>query len=86
MDNFGRVMVNKLDYPYIFTNPSARVGYDQGLFLKRSLTSLNSEFSFSQTSCFTKAEEAKLDNQTFTNEFESHWVPHSSLFHIYSKS
>ena len=29
----------------------------QGQFFKRSLTGLNSEFSFSYTSCLTKAEE-----------------------------
>ena len=32
----------------------------QGQFFKRSLTGLNSEFSFSQTSCPTKAEEPSL--------------------------
>ena len=31
----------------IFTNPSARAGYDTRSFFKRSLTGLNSEFSFS---------------------------------------
>ena len=31
----------------IFTNPSARVGYDTRSIFKRSLTGLNSEFSFS---------------------------------------
>ena len=31
----------------IFTNPSARVGYDTRSIFKRSLTVLNSEFSFS---------------------------------------
>ena len=31
----------------IFTNPSARAGYDTRLVFKRSLTGLNSEFSFS---------------------------------------
>ena len=30
----------------IFTNPSARAGYDTRSFFKRSLTGLNSEFSF----------------------------------------
>ena len=34
-------------YISIFTNPSARAGYDTRLILKRSLTGLNSEFSFS---------------------------------------
>ena len=31
----------------IFTNPSARAGYDTRLVSKRSLAGLNSEFSFS---------------------------------------
>ena len=31
----------------IFTNPSARAGYDTRLIFKRNLTGLNSEFSFS---------------------------------------
>ena len=34
-------------YVYIFTNPSARAGYDTRSIFKRSLTGLNSEFSFS---------------------------------------
>ena len=41
----------------IFTNISARAGYDTRSIFKRSLTGLNSEFSFSYTSCLTKAEE-----------------------------
>ena len=41
----------------LFTNPSARAGYDTRSIYKRSLTGLNSEFSFSYTSCLTKAEE-----------------------------
>ena len=44
----------------IFTNPSAQVGYDTRSIFKRSLTGLNSEFSFSSTSCLTKAEEPSL--------------------------
>ena len=44
----------------IFTNPSARAGYDTKSIFKRSLTGLNSEFSFSYTSCLTKAEEPSL--------------------------
>ena len=35
------------DYIYIFTNPSAPAGYDTRSIFKRSLTGLNSEFSFS---------------------------------------
>ena len=38
-------------------NPSARAGYDTRSIFKRSLTGLNSEFSFSEASCLTKAEE-----------------------------
>ena len=41
-------------------NPSARAGYDTRSIFKQSLTGLNSEFSFSQTSCLTKAEEPSL--------------------------
>ena len=44
----------------LFTNPSARAGYDTRSIFKRSLTGLNSEFSFSKTSCLTKAEEPSL--------------------------
>ena len=44
----------------IFTNPSARAGYDTRSIFKRSLTGLNSEFSFFWTSCLTKAEEPSL--------------------------
>ena len=41
-------------------NPSARTGYDTRSIFKRSLTGLNSEYSFSNTSCLTKAEEPSL--------------------------
>ena len=44
----------------IFTNPTARAGYDTRSIFKRSLTGFNSEFSFSQTSCLTKVEEPRL--------------------------
>ena len=40
--------------------PSARAGYDARSIFKRSLTGLNPEFSFSYTSCLTKAEEPSL--------------------------
>ena len=36
-------------YHIIFTNPSARAGYDTRSIFKRSLTGLNSEFSFCLT-------------------------------------
>ena len=41
-------------------NPSARAGYDTRSIFKRRLTDLNSEYSFSLTSCLTKAEEPSL--------------------------
>ena len=41
-------------------NPSTRAGYDTRSIFKRSLTGLNSEFSFSKTSYLTKAEELSL--------------------------
>ena len=49
----------KVRLPYLPTPP---LGQDmtQGQFFKRSLTGLNSEFSFSYTSCLTKAEELSL--------------------------
>ena len=47
-------------YLSILPNPSARAGYDTKSVFKRSLTGLNSEFSFSYTSFFSKAEEACL--------------------------
>ena len=47
-------------YIYIFTNPSVRPGHDTRSIFKRSLTGLNSEFSFSWTSCLSKVEEPSL--------------------------
>ena len=41
-------------------NPSVRAGYDTRLIFHRNLTGFISEFSFSQTSCLTKAEEPNL--------------------------
>ena len=43
----------------LFTNPSARAGYDTRSVFKRSLTGFNSEFSF-KIICLTKAEEPSL--------------------------
>ena len=44
----------------LFTNPSTQAGYDTRSIFKRSLTGLNSEFSFSYTNCLPKAEEPSL--------------------------
>ena len=44
----------------IFTNPSARAGFDTMSIFRPSLTGLNSDFSFSLTSCLTKAEDPCL--------------------------
>ena len=52
-DNSKYSMVNESrkdsskEYMFLFTNPSARAGYDTRSIFKRSLTGLNSEFSFS---------------------------------------
>ena len=40
--------------------PSARAGYDTRSIFKRSLTGLNSEFSFSKISCLIKAKEPSM--------------------------
>ena len=47
-------------YVIILTTPFARAGNETRSIFKRSLTGLNSEFSFSKTSCLTKAEESSL--------------------------
>ena len=44
----------------IFTNPSSPAGYGTRSIFKRSLTDLNSKFSFSFASFLTKAEEPSL--------------------------
>ena len=49
-----------ISFLIIFTNPSARTGYDTRSIFKRSLAGLNSDFSFSLTSCFNQAEELSL--------------------------
>ena len=45
---------------HIYPTPLLGQDMTQGQFFKRSLTGLNSEFSFSLTSCLTKAEEPSL--------------------------
>ena len=45
---------------HIYPTPPLGQDMTQGQFFKRSLTGLNSEFSFSYTSCLTKAEEPSL--------------------------
>ena len=57
---FSRGARNALFSLVLFTNPSAWAGYDTRSVFKRSLTGFNSEFSFSYTSCLTKAEEPSL--------------------------
>ena len=53
-------VLSPLLFVILFTNPFARAGYDTTSIFKRSLTGLNSEFSFSLTSCLTMAEEPTL--------------------------
>ena len=55
-----KIKISKINSYIIFTNPSTRAGYDTRSIFKQSLTGLNSEFSFSKTSCLTKAEEPNL--------------------------
>ena len=55
-------------------NPSARAGYDTRSIFKWSLTGLNSEFSFSSTSCLPKAEELSLP----------YYFPHSWIVFSYT--
>ena len=45
---------------YVFTNLSTQAGFDTGSLFKQSLTSFNSEFSFSKTDCLAKTEEPSL--------------------------
>ena len=47
----------------LFTNPSAQAGYDTRSIFKRSSTGFHSEFSFSKTSCLTKAEEPSWEDK-----------------------
>ena len=59
---FFKIICIPLEYLllYTFTNTSARAGYNTRSIFKRVLTGLNSEFSFSLTSCLNKAEEPSL--------------------------
>ena len=54
------MIISNYIFVILFTNRSARAGYDTRSLFKRSLTGLNSEFSSSLTSCLTKAEEPSL--------------------------
>ena len=58
-DEISAVEFN-LEFSSYLPNPSAWAGYNTRSIFKRSLTGLNSEFSFSLTSCLTKAEEPSL--------------------------
>ena len=55
-------MIPRIERTQISYLPTPPLGQDmtQGQFFKRSLTGLNSEFSFFLTSCLTKAEEISL--------------------------
>ena len=58
-DNFAKEWPIVVSLSYL-PNPSDQAGYDTRSIFKRSLTGLNSEFSFPSTSCFTEAEEPSL--------------------------
>ena len=53
-------LCTKYIWHHIYPTPPLEQDMTQGQFFKRSLTGLNSEFSFSKTSCLTKAEEPSL--------------------------
>ena len=53
-------ITDAVSFILLFTNLSARAGYDTRSIFKRGLTDLNSKYSFSSTSCLTKAEEPSL--------------------------
>ena len=75
---FNVVFTSSPLVPYLPTPPFGR-DMIQGQFFKRSLTGSNSEFSFSKTSCLTKAEETSLpwrENNwihTFPKSFSAMW-------------
>ena len=56
----GKAIRTDINVFIIITQPPARTGYDTRSIFKRSLTGLNSQFSFFYTSCLTKAEEPSL--------------------------
>ena len=58
----------------IFTKPYARAGYDTRSIFKRSLTGLNSDFFFSQTSLLTKAEEPSMSYYFTYSWRENNWI------------
>ena len=60
-------------YSYLPTPPLGR-DMTQGQFLSGVLTGLNSEFSFSLTSCFTKAEETSLSYYFSQSWRENNWI------------
>ena len=57
---FLQVIIFNANNLLYLPNPSARARYDTRSIFKQSLIGLNSEFSFSLTSCHTKAEEPSL--------------------------
>ena len=64
---------NESNY-HIYPTPPLGQDMTQGQFFKQSLTGLNSEFSFSKTSCLTKAEEPSLA-LLFTHSWrENNWI------------
>ena len=60
-------MKMSLSYSYLPTPPHGQ-DMTQSSFLKRSLTGLNSEFSFSKTSCLIQSV------LLFTNSWRENWI------------
>ena len=61
-------------FDHIYPTPPLGQDMTQGQFFKRSLTGLNSEFSFSETSCLTKAEEPSLSYYLPIAGGENNWI------------
>ena len=68
---------------HIYPTPPLGQDMTQGQFFKRSLTGLNSEFSFSKTSCLTKAEEPSLPyyKVRIKDKVEESWEWSSALLY-----
>ena len=59
-------------FDYVYTNTYAQVGCDSRLICTRSLTGLNSEFSFSKTACFIKGKKPVCP--TIYRNLEEEWL------------
>ena len=68
------------------TNPSTQAGCDTVSIFKRSLTVLDSEFSFSKTGCLSKAEEPSFHYSLPTAAEGIGFIPFPMLCEMHSAS